>query len=65
MKEVTMITTCEITTIANVEDEDITLLANADKKISEFIKDDLGADHVQILKNQVFVRDLPVQSDAQ
>lgn len=57
MKEITLIITCEITAIDFVEDEDVAMLIDADETISESIKDCLGADDVQILKNQLFVND--------
>ena len=62
MKEITMITTCEITTIVKVTD-DAALLVETNKdavgsQIAERIKSDMDADDVNILKNQIFIRDV-------
>ena len=50
MKEVTMVTTCEITAIANVSDEDVAMLqanlAKAKRMTRKQIESDLGADNV-------------------
>ena len=64
MKEITMITTCEITTIAVVTDEDAVFVetrGNVNDIIRDQMKKDLNADDVNILKNQIFVRYLPDQ----
>ena len=58
MKEITVVTTCELTGIYNVEDE--SCVRDTDE-MAEILKAKLNADHVQILNNQVFVRDLPNQ----
>ena len=62
-----MVTTCEITTIGVLYDEQMKLLETEDvvTKIAENIKSDLCADHIQILNNQLFIRDLPDQTDTQ
>lgn len=61
MKEVTMITTCEITVIETVNDEDVALLEanknSVEKQIRNIIKSDLGADDVVIMKTKLFIRD--------
>ena len=65
MKEVTMVVTCEITLIETFTDEEVDFLeANKslyDEQLSEIIKDDLVADHVNILKNQIFNHDVQEQ----
>ena len=65
MKEVTMVVTCEITLIETFTDEEVDFLeANKslyDEQLSEIIKDDLVADHVNILKNQIFIHDVQEQ----
>lgn len=62
MKEITVITTCELTSIVYLEDE--TQIRNA-QGIGEALKQITEADHVNVLNNQVFVRDLPSQSDTE
>lgn len=61
MKEITMVTTCEITTILEVTDEAALLLeTNMDtieKSLCDKMKSDLSADDVNILKNQIFIHD--------
>jgi len=66
MKEITMITTCEITCVEVLADEDAGLLEAVmtdvvENEIADTIKGDTGADNVNILKNQFFIRDLPDQ----
>ena len=65
MKEITMIITCEITTITTVSDNGTDeLVAHKDDveaKVREIIKRDLHSDDVNILNCQLFVRDVPVQ----
>lgn len=67
MKEVTLITTCEITEIETVSDEDAALLeANLTKLKSQMrkqIESDLGADNVVVRRVQLFVRDVPDEAD--
>jgi hypothetical protein len=67
MKEVTMVTTCEITEIATVSDEDAALLqANLTKvkhQVRKQIEGDLGADNVYVRRVQLFVRDVPDGND--
>lgn len=62
MKEVTMITTCEITSIHVVDDEDVNFMINnrdtVDSILSDCIRSETGADDVDILKNRFFVRDV-------
>lgn len=61
-KEVTMITTCEITTIDKIPEDDIArLLENkelVEKQTKKIIESDLAADDVKILSNKIFVRDI-------
>lgn len=66
MKEVTMTTTCEIITIAVVTDEDVAIIEthqSIENVIREYIKTCLAADGVNILKNQIFIRDIPNSSE--
>lgn len=67
MKEVTMITTCEITEIATVSDEGAAVLeANLAKLKSQMrkqIESDLGADNVYVRRIQLFIRDVPDGND--
>lgn len=69
MKEITMVTTCEITDIAIVTDEDADFVIGNQDMIKDLlpdqIKEDLGVDNVNILKNQIFIRDLPEEPDTQ
>lgn len=53
MKKITMIITCEITTTEVVEDDDVVMLDDSDKAVSDLIKDLCGADDVQILKKSI------------
>lgn len=61
MKEVTLITTCEITSIEVVTDEEAALIelnrAVAESAIAETLKEDTGSDDIVILNNQLFIRD--------
>lgn len=61
-KEVTMITTCEITSIANLTEDDIAgLLENkeaVEKQVKKQIESDLNADDVKILSNKIFIHDI-------
>lgn len=63
MKEITMIATCEITSICTFSDEDVAVITTHkdefEKALRERIKSDLHADDVNILKNQIFIRDVP------
>ena len=63
MKEITMITTCEITAVEKCSDEQAELVANNMEAIKNtlpaLIKSELHADNVNILKNQIFIRDVP------
>lgn len=62
MKEITMVTICEITTIEIVSDEDTALNENNElvkQHIKNRIKDEFDADKVDVLNNKVFIRDLP------
>ena len=63
MKEITMITTCEITCIEKVSDEDaVFAVDNKDamgKGLCDLIKSELRADDANVLKNQIFIRDIP------
>ena len=65
MKEITMITTCEVTVIETFSDKDVEqLVFRKDEfaaKIREFMKEDLNCDDVNILNCQLFVRDVPNQ----
>lgn len=67
MKEITMITTCEITAIETITDEDATVLeANLTKMKSQtrkMIESDLGADNVYVRRVQLFIRDVPDGND--
>lgn len=54
MKEITMITTCEITTIVKVADEPC---PPKSEDLERLIKKYLGADDVKVLNSQVFVQD--------
>ena len=60
MKEVTVVTTCEITGVYHLEDE---TCVKSNDELRETLMDLLEADHVVIKKNQVFVRDLPNTSE--
>lgn len=61
MKEVTMIITCEITVIEKVSDEEATIFEvnkdSIEQQINDIIKSDLVVDDVNIIKNQIFIRD--------
>lgn len=61
-KEVTMITTCEITTIANLTEDDVAEIFEnkeaVEKEIKKQIESDLNVDDVKILSNKIFVRDV-------
>jgi hypothetical protein len=63
MKEITMITTCEITYIEKVSDEDaVFAVNNKDAMVNglcDLIKSELRADDANVLKNQIFIRDVP------
>lgn len=66
MKEITMITTCEITVIEKLKGEQVGLIKSKSesdlvKELSEIIKSAVDADHVNILKNQLFIRDVQEQ----
>lgn len=65
MKEVTMVATCEITSIAVLDDEDVILLEHPDfeNQLRKSIKGGAALDDVRILKNQFFIRDLPNESE--
>ena len=68
MKEITMITTCEVTLIELMSDEDAAYVerdASLKSKIKGVFRDDLQADHVNVLKNKIVIRDLPDQIDVQ
>lgn len=62
MKEITMVTTCEITCISVVTDEEANFMLthrdDVESKLPDFIKSDVVADDVNVLKNQIFVRDI-------
>lgn len=58
MKEITVVTTCEITDVIKVEDDFELRETQAEEKLMEAI---LDADDVKILKQQKFIRDLPDQ----
>ena len=66
MKEVTMITTCEITFIGTVSDEEAVVLMRTSPRIENIIREliALGVtkDNVNILKHQLFIRDIPQPS---
>lgn len=63
MKEVTMITKVEITSVDKFTDEELAILESKmddiEYQIRNIIKSDLCVDDVKILKNQLFVRDVP------
>ena len=62
MKEITMVTTCEITAVAVVTDEDAAFVENNEfikESLCAELKKDTGADDVKIKTNQIFIRDLP------
>lgn len=65
MKEITMIASCEITSVAVISDEDAeAVLMDKDgftSAVRNIILEDTKADDVNILKNQIFIRDLPDQ----
>jgi hypothetical protein len=67
MKEVTMVITCEVTAIGCMTDEQAAILEEMMPLKTVFLEDDfkrnLGADNVNILKNQIFIRDVPTSSD--
>ena len=62
MKEVTMVTTCEITVIVKVTDDGASIIEmnkeTVEGQVKQLIKSDLQADDVKILKNQIFIRDI-------
>ncbi len=62
MKEVTVITTVEITSIDKLTDKETAILeTNMDDvklALRNVIKSDLCVDDVNILKNQIFIRDV-------
>jgi hypothetical protein len=62
MKEVTMVTTCEITVIVKVTDDGVSIIEmnkeTIEGQVKQLIKSDLQADNVKILKNQIFIRDI-------
>lgn len=61
MKEVTLVLSCQITSIATVSEEDADLLCDlSDKRLRDVekqMKDDLGVDDVLILDHKAFVMD--------
>lgn len=66
MKEITMVVTCEITSVAVVTDEDAVFVETRDiqcfkDQICKEIKDELNADDANVLNVQFFIRDLPDQ----
>jgi hypothetical protein len=69
MKEITVVTTCEITTIERFTDEQAAIIEENKDLSTVFIeadfKETLGVDDVKILKNQFFIRDVPDQVAAQ
>lgn len=67
MKEVTMITTCEITEISTVSDKGAAVLeanlTQLKRQIRKQIEKDLGADNVYVRRIQLFIRDVPDGND--
>lgn len=67
MKELTMLTTCEITFIGTVSDEEAFAMMKTRPRIENIIREliDLGVtkDNVNILKHQFFIRDIPNSSE--
>lgn len=62
MKEVTMITTVEITAVEVLDDESAAYVEyNKDSHdfLCDTIKQELCVDDAIVLKNQLFIRDLP------
>jgi hypothetical protein len=62
MKEVTMITTCEITCVNVLSDEQADFVTShrdeITRNVGEILKSDCHADHEDILNNQIFIRDV-------
>ncbi len=62
MKEITMIITAEMTSVVKVSDEDAAIIEahkySIEQCIINKIKYELKADDVNILKNQIFIRDV-------
>lgn len=57
MKEVTIITTCEITHIYRGRELETLPTEELNRKMAKLIKEDMKADDVVVLNRQVFVRD--------
>lgn len=64
-----MITTCEVTSIELLTDDQAAIIEENKDLSNIFIaadfKENLAADDVVILKNQIFIRDVPDQVSAQ
>ena len=67
MKEITMVTTCEITVVETVDDAVAAYLKtnkqDMERQIRKQFKQDLNADDVIVMKNRLFIRDVPDKTD--